>query len=340
MPVSVAIPTYGREEVLLETLSHVLRQTPAASEILVVDQTPEHEPNTEASLRELGARGEIRWLRLPIPSIPRAMNTALCEARFPVVLFLDDDVIPASGLIQNHWRNYADQSVWSVVGQVLQPGQSPTASVREEYGNGIAVDLAFPFNSSQRRFVHSCMAGNLSVRRDQATAAGGFDENFFAVAYRFETEFARRVWKHGGKILFEPSASLRHLRASRGGTRSGLDHLRSHKPDHSIGDYYFALLQGARREAFVYSTRRLVRSVTTRFHLRHPWWIPPKLIGEIRGLLGAMRLVRQGQKLLNRTADSTDGREIRIEKKNSFIRVHPCHPRSNIYCFFAASYDE
>ncbi len=312
LPVTVAIPTYGRERVLVETIECLLGQDPPAAEILVVDQTPEHEPGTRASLRELDARGKIRWIRLPIPSIPHAMNTALCQARFPVVLFLDDDVIPAPGLLRNHWRNYADKSVWSVVGQVLQPGESPTASVREEYGNGLAADLAFPFNSSQQRLVHNCMAGNLSVRRERAIAIGGFDENFVAVAYRFETEFGRRVWKQGGKILFEPLASIRHLRAGQGGTRTWLNQFRSHKPDHPIGDYYFALLHGTRREAFLYSTHRFVRSVTTRFHLRHPWWIPSKLVGEIRGLLGAMRLARQGQKLLspatdNGTADSADG---------------------------------
>jgi GT2 family glycosyltransferase len=145
------------------------------------------------------------------------------------------------------------------------------------------------------------MSGNLSVRREAALKIGGFDENFsLTVAFRYETDFARRIWEQGGKIWFEPAASLRHLRASRGGTRTAAqDHLRSHRPDHSIGDYYFALRHGNRRESAAYIAKRFVRSVTTRFHLRHPWWIPPRLVGEFRGFLGARRLARQKPRLLD-----------------------------------------
>jgi GT2 family glycosyltransferase len=271
-------------------------QAPAASEIVVVDQTPKHEPGTDVSLRELAERGAIRWIRLPAPSIPKAMNTALGEAKSPVVLFLDDDVIPGPGLIESHWRSYTDESVWSVAGQVLQPGQTPTADVRKEYGRGLWTDLEFPFNSTQRRFVRNCMAGNLSVRRDRAIAIGGFDENFVAVAYRFETEFCRRLWRHGGRTLFEPSAGIRHLRAAAGGTRSYVDLRRTHRPDHCVGEYYFALLHGSPLDATRYAVRRFVRSLTTRYLALHPWWMPAKLLGELRGLLWALRLVAGGQK--------------------------------------------
>jgi GT2 family glycosyltransferase len=282
----------------------------------VVDQTPQHEPQTEATLREWAASGRVRVVHREIPSQPGAMNCALRESRTPLVLFLDDDIVPKPDLVERHATAHGDPEIWAVVGQILQPGEEP-AECPPSPGNGqLRTDLDFPFRSSCRGWIRNCMSGNLCVRRDAALRIGGFDENFcLTVAYRFDTDFGRRIWKNGGKILFEPSASLRHLRAIRGGTRTGLDHLRSYKPDHSIGDYYFALLHGTRHEAFAYSTHRLFRSVTTRFHLRHPWWIPPKLVGEIRGLLGAMRLARQGPKLLERTtadnnstADNTDGR--------------------------------
>ncbi len=59
-----------------------------------------------------------------------------------------------------------------------------------------------------------------------------------------------------------------------------------HLPDHSVGDYNYAFLEGRPLEATAYSLRRLVTSVLTRFHLTHPWWIPAKLLGEFRGVLG------------------------------------------------------
>jgi len=143
------------------------------------------------------------------------------------------------------------------------------------------------------------MAGNLSVKRDRALAVGGFDANFTPpVAYRFETEFARRLVAAGGRIRFEPRASIRHLRAARGGTRSQGGHLTSSSPVHGVGDYYYALRCGRGWERFWYVLRRPLREVRTRFHLLHPWYIPVKLVGEVRALALAVRLHRGGPRLL------------------------------------------
>jgi glycosyltransferase involved in cell wall biosynthesis len=98
------IPTYGRDQVLMETIRYVLTQQPAPAELIVVDQTPEHEQQTTVQLRQLDEQGQIRWLRLTQPSITAAMNRGLLETSSPVVLFLDDDLIPAENLIEAHWQ--------------------------------------------------------------------------------------------------------------------------------------------------------------------------------------------------------------------------------------------
>ena len=84
------------------------------------------------------------------------------------------------------------------------------------------------------------------------------------------------------------------MRAPSGGTRTYGCHLRSGRPEHAVGDYYFALRNGRGLERVRYITGRLFREVRTRFHLRHPWWIPVKLVAEVRGLLWALRLARRG----------------------------------------------
>ena len=299
--ISLAIPTYRREQVLLHTLGSFLEgQREQPGEVLVLDQTPQHEAPTERALAAWNEQGAIRWLRLPEPGIPGAMNTALLEAAKPLVLFVDDDVVPSADLVATHAAAYREEDVWAVAGQVLQPFEEPVEGAVPPGGVGLAEDLDFPFNSSRPCPVRNCMAGNLSVRRLETIRIGGFDENFGSiVAYRFETEFARRAWRHGGKVLFEPKASLRHLRVREGGSRTSGDHLRTVRPDHSMGDYYFALLHGARAEVVLYILRRLARSTATRFHLRHPWGIVPTWIAELRGLLRAMRLATRGQKLLD-----------------------------------------
>jgi len=290
--VTVAIPTYGRDEVLVATIEALLGL--GASELVVVDQTPRHGPVTEARLEALAARRRIRWIRLSPPSIPVAMNVALREATRPLVLFVDDDVIPGDHLLIGHATSYADDATWGVVGQVLQPGQQPAPGPHRFTMSGLGACLDFPFNSAIPAQVANVMAGNLSVRREMALAVGGFDENFVGVAYRFETEFCRRLLRAGGRVLFQPAASIHHLRTPTGGTRIYGSHQTSVSPMHGVGDYYFAMREGLGMEALGYILRRPLREVCTRFHLRRPWWILPKLIGELRALGLAVRLRARG----------------------------------------------
>jgi len=191
--------------------------------------------------------------------------------------------IPLDEILDAHAAAHDDESIWAVVGQILQPGEKPEHHPRP------ADDLEFRFNHDERALLENVMAGNLSVRRERALAVG-FDENFVGAAYRFESDFARRLGNAGGRIRFEPRASLRHLQLSTGGLRSYGDHRTSTSPMHSAGDYYFALRH--RPDFARYAVRRLVKNVATRWHLRHPWTIPGKLVGELRGLLLARRLWR------------------------------------------------
>lgn len=367
--VSVVIPTYQREQVLLDTVRALLKLSEPPDEVLVVDQTEKHSTPVESFFQALEknegnfpdvGRNEdvisnpwktdknssgttpVRRVRLSKPSVPHAMNVGLKEANGTVVLFLDDDIIPDENLISKHWQTHEIFSeARAVVGQVLQPederenaemlkieelkteklkaetlksgntemlkteklkagGLKPEISkfqlfkISGFHDLSLCKDLDFAFNSGDAAWVENVMAGNLSVKRMHALEIGGFDENFVPpVSYRFETEFARRLIAAGGRIRFEPSASIRHLRAGQGGTRSRGSHLTSISPVHGVGDYYYALKCGRGSGRLRYMLRRPFREVCTRFHLRHPWWIPVKFIGECRALLMALKLIRK-----------------------------------------------
>lgn len=284
--ITVAIPTYNRGAIVVETIRRLFALTPPPDAIIVVDQSAEE----NRPLSQWHRQGRIRLIRLGAPSIPHAMNEALIAAATPVVLYLDDDVEPSPELIAAHEQSHASDETWAVVGQILQPGEEP------EHFDQPEDDLEFHFSHDSGRFVANVMAGNLSVKRGPAIAAGGFDENFIGAGYRFETDFALRLLAAGGKIWFSPEASLRHLKLSSGGLRSFGDHRSSPSPAHSAGDYYFAIHH--RPPLWRYALRRIRRNVATRYHLSHPWTVPTKLIGEIRGLLLARRLARLGRKLL------------------------------------------
>ncbi len=280
---TTVIPTYRRERVLLDTLSYLFAQSPPPDEILVIDQTERHEPATERTLTDWNDTGRIRWLRLPEPSIPRAMNCGLIEARHDLVLFLDDDIIPEPGLIATHVRVQGEASL--VAGRVVQPWDE---------GKGERSRAEAGFAATERGPVEHFMGGNFSVRRDQALAIGGFDENFVRVAYHFEREFAARWRAAGDRIHFEPDAAIHHLKATAGGTRSYGHHLTTARPDHAVGAYYY-LLRTARGAAVWRGVlQRLGSAVATRHHLRRPWWIPLTLTAELTGLCWALQLAWRG----------------------------------------------
>lgn len=289
--VSIVIPTYKREQVLLNTIERLLNLPVPANEIIVVDQTICHDEKTSKWLRKWNETEQICWIKRDKPSITKSMNLGLLVAKHPLVLFLDDDISPHTDLVINHVRAHqADKTLWATAGQVIQPWQKPEKLSPLAKAQGLRKDFDFPFHSTTDAEVQNVMAGNLCVNRERALLIGGFDENFKGAAYRFETDFARRVITAGGKIRFVGSAGIDHLRENTGGTRSKGNHMASASPLHGLGDYYYAFKHGKPLAAWKYSFQRLFREVRTRFHLTHPWWIPVKLLGEIRALIAGYSL--------------------------------------------------
>lgn len=291
LPVSIVIPTYGREAVLVDTLEALLADAGRGAEIIVVDQSSAHQPETSAFLETQNRDGAIVWMRRQAPSITQAMNAGLTAAARPIVLFLDDDIRPESGLAAAHLRAHQLRPGGLVAGRVIQPWQE-----------GVALGAGFSFAQELPADVDEFMGGNFSIDRKLAISLGGFDENFVRVAYRFEAEFAHRLRASGRKIHFDPSACVHHLKASAGGTRAFGEHLTTWRPDHAVGAYYYALRTHSWSEFLV----RPWRSAATRYHLRRPWRIPATLIAELGGLAWALALNFRGPRLLTQGGMDSD----------------------------------
>jgi GT2 family glycosyltransferase len=287
---TIVIPTYGRGEVLLETLKHLFALNPPSSEILVIDQTEEHSSQVSGTLEMWQASGWIRWLRQKSPSIPGAMNRGLLEASHPFVLFLDDDIVPHSGLVEAHARALDETGAALVAGRIVQPWQ---------VGRDFSHDDGFHFATVRPAWIQDFMGGNFSVRRNIMLRLGGFDERFVRVAYNFEAEFAHRLRRAGFRIYYEPTASIHHLRVSTGGTRKFGDHLRSFRPDHAVGAYYFILRTWSGRKSLGRFVGRPLKAIATRHHLRRPWWIPATVVAELAGMAWALALAAQEPRYLS-----------------------------------------
>lgn len=302
---SVVIPSYNRGAVLLDTINLLSSQSYTPEAIYIVDQSEyQHGNPVSISLQLLHESGTIDWIRLDKPSIPAAMNTGLQKCSSDYVLFLDDDVFFENDFLQAHYDAMAKHQAIAHVGQIIQPWQSPVERVDYQAGKGIERDLGFPFNSNESAEIANCMAGNLCVNRLKMLEVGGFDERFEGVAYRFETEFCRRLINSNGALFrFEPSATLNHLKIKAGGTRDhAQSHLTSLSAAHSVGDYYFAMGEmkqsGQALQTLRYIFRRFFGSVIARFYLRKPWYIPVRIVSEFMGICKAIQFRIAGAKTL------------------------------------------
>jgi GT2 family glycosyltransferase len=284
LPMTVAIPTYRREAVLIATIEYLLELTPRAAEILVLDQTESHEPETEVRLQQMADEGLIHWAVLAEPSIPKAMNEGLRRASQELVLFVDDDIRPEPGLLTAHQAAHSQHRDVLVAGRVVQPWQE---------GVDYTADTTIHLAGLRAGWIHEFIGCNFSVRRLRALDLGGFDENFVRVAYRYEAEFAHRLKLAGVHVWFEPAACLHHLKDVNGGTRTYGHHLTTWRPDHAVGDYYYALRTGRWKILLT----RPFKAAMTGHHLRHPWHLPATLLAELRGMIWALSLNRKGRNL-------------------------------------------
>ena len=286
---SILIPTYGRDQALIDTITSLLElPAPSADEIVILDQTPRHADDCEEKLSFWDHSGIIRWVRLPTPSITVAMNLGLVMASSEHVLFVDDDINPDPGLIAAHRTTASEYPKSLVAGRVLQPWHR---------GQADPVDSSFRFNSLQEREHDDFIGCNVSMDRQTALEIGGFDRNFVRVAYRYESEFAFRWRRSGHRIRYNPNALVHHLKIPAGGTRSYSQHLTTIRPDHSVGRYYYFWKTCTPWLAIFFSLSSFFRSVCTRHHIRKPWWIPLTLLAELRGFLWSCRLALSGSAL-------------------------------------------
>ncbi|MDJ0797979.1 MAG: hormogonium polysaccharide biosynthesis glycosyltransferase HpsN [Calothrix sp. MO_167.B12] len=225
--ISVIIPTYGREEPLRDSLIDVLKQDYPNFEILVVDQTPKHQPEITNYLEELANQDKIKWFRLEWASLPGARNYAIRRSLGEIILFIDDDVQLTPNFLATHAKNYRNNpEIGAVAGRVfdrMKLGESG-GKLQIDYlppqamDPGIAwyhIDLVHTVKPQQVLSVRGC---NMSFRRDIFTQHGlRFDERFRGSAVREESDFCLRLRQTGYKIWYDPEAYLVHLGEETGG---------------------------------------------------------------------------------------------------------------------------
>ena len=209
---SVIVPTYQREQILCDTIAYLLDLSYPHYELVVVDQTPLHEPQTEKFLQQVAPR--IQYIQIDQVGTCHARNVGIEAAKGDIILFCDDDIIPTPDLLTNHVRHYRDPAVGGVTGPCgFQPVDGPLFIVR----GGETPRYPLPTTVVEAESAQGC---NMSFRKQILVRIGGFDEGFIIHARKEEPDASLRVRALGYRILFDPQVSIEHLAFPSGGGRA------------------------------------------------------------------------------------------------------------------------
>lgn len=203
------MPTYQRRESLRRTLE-ALRAVDYPPErlelVLVCDGCTD---GSAEMARALDMPFPVRVLEQPNGGPAAARNLGIANARNPLVLFLDDDVLPSPALVREHAMGHleAGDGARAVIGTLVQPHRRRPPWVQWELdtvSKQYAAMEAGEYPPTPRQFY----TGNASVPRADLVAVNGFDTSFRRAE---DVELACRLQAHGVGFVFRSGASGVHV---------------------------------------------------------------------------------------------------------------------------------
>ncbi len=222
---SVIVPTYRRERVLCETIQYLLGLSYQHYELLVIDQTSDHEEGTQQFIRTCQDRfpERFRWHFVSKANLPHARNIGAKLATGSYLLYCDDDIIPPADLIELHLASLQQPGIGAATGGVyvgskkLPPQPRPFVILP----NGRMRD--YWQYEVPKGTTDSLRGGNMSMKRQLAIDVGLFDEGYIGRANGEETDFSLRILRRGYQIAYDPAAAIVHLGHPTGGSRASKD---------------------------------------------------------------------------------------------------------------------
>jgi glycosyltransferase involved in cell wall biosynthesis len=256
---SVVIPTFRRPRQLAKAIASVLDQGDVATEILVIDDSPEY--SAQNIVNEF-TDGRIRYVKNPAPSggFPSAVrNIGWPLARGTFVHFLDDDdVVPANHYATVKAAFLAHPDVGVAFGRIAPFGDAPDEQMSRERaffddaGRRAAVCSRFgarlAFTASMIFGTTLLVCGAAIIRLDCVRKLGGFDArirlgedvDFFGRAMRafgatFIDGVALRYHIGSPSLMHAPQLSEREKRQH----REGVDLMHAkYRAERGAGEFY------------------------------------------------------------------------------------------------------
>jgi len=206
--ISVVIPTLNRKKMVEDVLSDINNQTYLATEVIIVDQSPDGEKRDF----ELSNGVPVRWLVQQEKNASVARNRGALLANSEWIVFLDDDVRFTRDLLENYIRVIEDLNPDACTGGVLGPkdkwSKTPVFERDGKYFRPWRILSSYRTTADSIKVEATCSA-NLLLRKKSLLTTGGFDERYPGICEDAELGF--RMSKEGYSIWHDPRPWVNHL---------------------------------------------------------------------------------------------------------------------------------
>lgn len=193
---TVIVVTYDREpDVLDRTVQSLADQDATSYEVLLVDNGLDWnllERQTEYNVVTGYVEFDDNY------GVNRGRNLGAHLANGEVLVFLDDDAVPAQDFVREHLNAHRKFDIVGARGRLYPKTSGPFSEFGPRYDMG---DEAFPYPLTKE--------GNMSITADAFEAVGGFDEELYGHEGRELT--ARLVERYGAEsTIYYPDAIVYH----------------------------------------------------------------------------------------------------------------------------------
>jgi glycosyltransferase involved in cell wall biosynthesis len=204
---SVLVATYDRPELLSGCLEGFCEQTLPVSdfEIVVVDDGSSG-VETRAVLERFAARLPLRWVHVEHAGRAAAKNLAVLLARGDVVLFFDDDDVPAPELLAEHLRAHE-----------LHPDEATAILGHTSWAPGLEISplmhyltevdkMLFAYGNLDEGQAYDWRCfweGRVSSKRSLLLRHALHDQR---LDYSIDVEMGWRLARHGLEVIYHPAA--------------------------------------------------------------------------------------------------------------------------------------
>ena len=218
--VSLIIPTYNRQEIVFQTLQYIKQQSISGFEVVLVDQTESNDSNLN-NFKDDGFK--YKYLKIKETGLPNARNVGVENAKGEILIFIDDDSIPDSDLIQSYMNLFNDyeKDKFCIGGRIIEKNTTMFKESNSIVGGWITWygKTLKNFDTVKSGECEWASGGNFGLTKDLFIEAGGFDPKFIGTAVLEDGDFGYAVKKIGGRVYYYPEPVIEHLRIPTGGVR-------------------------------------------------------------------------------------------------------------------------